>query len=432
MWAIVAFVLGKSTLRGVVTPVAKTVLDPHGPYSPPRKAQIMASSLASVRRRLPALAAGSALVVAALTYAAPANAATTFITPAQLNTSETRATGHNDFVADGVRVWTESNTTTDKAAGYFAVDADLADVGEPSMDAVRNDPTTNVRPGLQLVVDFDGNGSVDGILVGEPTYADGTPLYGDTWWLSNSSKQFVKDGAPAHGGGYGSDNNGTLAQWRVAFPDAHVSAFGWSLGSGVKGDVTIRSMTLGTTTYKFVGTGAPVVLDVSGSGAFNTAVTIPLEAYDPDGGPLKYTVGTSANGYARVQGSNAIFRPKGGFTGVATFTYTARDAQGLVGTGTVTVTIAKAPSTLTLSQQNTYQKNTAIVSGRVVSKGAAKGGTITVMEGATTVAVATLTGNSFRIKVPGPVSTGLHLYDVSFSGSAQTEEASGSVTLNVR
>ena len=126
----------------------------------------MASSLASRPRRLPALAAAGALAVAALAYAAPAaHAATTFITPAQLNTNETRATGHNDFVADGVRVWTEGNTSTDKAAGYFAVNADLADVGEPSMDAVRNDPSTTLRPGMQLVVDFDGNGSVDGILV---------------------------------------------------------------------------------------------------------------------------------------------------------------------------------------------------------------------------------------------------------------------------
>lgn len=389
-------------------------------------------SQTTLRRRLPSLAAAGALAVASLAFAAPAHAATVFITPAQLDESLTRATGHNDFVADGVRVWTEGTTSTDKAAGYFEVDADLAEVGEPAMDSVRNDPTTLLRPGMQLVTDFDGNGSIDGILVGEPTYSDGSPLYGDNWWLSNSSKQFVKDGAPSHGGGFGSDNNGTLDQWRVAFPDAHVYAFGWSLGSGVKGDDTIRSMTLGSTTYKFVNTGAPVVVNVSGSGAFNTVVTIPFEAYDPEGGPLKYTVGKPSTGYARVQGDTAVYRPRGGFTGVTTFTYTATDAQGLSTSGTVSVTIDKAPSTLKLRNSNTYQRNTAYVSGQVVSKGVARGGTITVMEGANTVAVATLTGNWFRIKIPGSVPSGQHLYDVMFSGTAQAEEAFGSVTLTVR
>jgi hypothetical protein len=300
------------------------------------------------------------------------------------------------------------------------------------MDTVRNDPTTTLRPGMQLVIDFDGNGSVDGILVGEPTYADGSPLYGDTWWLANSAKQFVKDGAPAHGGGYGSTNNGTLDQWRAAFSDAHVVAFGWSLGSGVHGDDTIRSMTLGDTTYKFIDTGAPVVLDVSATGAFNTKVTVPFEAYDPEGGPLTYKVGKPSSGFARVQGDAAVFRPKGGFTGVATFTYTATDADGLSGTGTVSVTIEKAPSSLRLSTQNTYQKNTAYVTGNVVSKGRAKGGTITVSEGGTTVATVTATGNYFRIKVPGPVTAGQHTYDVSFGGSPQADPASGSVTLTVR
>ena len=42
--------------------------------------------------------------------------------------SETRATGHNEFRTDGsgVRVWTEGNTSTDKAAGYFDVNKPLA------------------------------------------------------------------------------------------------------------------------------------------------------------------------------------------------------------------------------------------------------------------------------------------------------------------
>lgn len=394
----------------------------------------MGSSTASHGRRLPALAAAGALGAATLVALAPApaHAATVYITPAQLDTSLTRATGHNDFTADGVRVWTEGTTSTDKAAGYFEVSADLADVGEPAMDSVRNDTTTTLRPGMQLVTDFDGNGSLDGILVGEPTYASGAPLYGDNWWLSNDSKQFVKDGAPSHAGGFGSPNNGTLDQWRAAFPDAHVYAFGWSLGSGVKGDDTIRSMTLGDTTYKFTNVGAPVVVDASAETPFNTVADIPLEAYDPEGGALTFKVGKPSSGFARVQGDTAIYRPKGGFTGVATFTFTATDATGLSTTGTVTVTVDKATSSLKLNPQNTYQKNTAFVSGQVISKGRAKGGTITISEGGVELTSIVANGNYFRIRVPGSVSPGQHTYDVVFGGSAQADPASGSVTLTVR
>ena len=81
------------------------------------------SSQTSSRRRKSSAVAVGAMVLAGLAFAAsPAQAADVFITPAQLNTSETRATGHNDFVPDGVRVYTEGTTSTDKAAGYFAVE----------------------------------------------------------------------------------------------------------------------------------------------------------------------------------------------------------------------------------------------------------------------------------------------------------------------
>lgn len=391
------------------------------------------SSQTSSRRRKSSAVAVGAMVLAGLAFAAsPAQAADVFITPAQLNTSETRATGHNDFVPDGVRVYTEGTTSTDKAAGYFAVSQDLATSGEPSMDSVRNNVTTTLKPGMQLVTDFDGNGSVDGILVGEPTYADGSPLYGDNWWLSNGSKQFVKDGAPSHGGGFGSDNNGTLAQWRVAFPDADIQAFGWSLGSGVLGDDTIRSMTLGSSTYKFRNTGAPVVVDVSGSGPLNKPVTIAPSAFDPEGGPLTYKVGQSSNGRTSVSGGNLVFRPKTGFAGTTTFSYTAKDAEGLTGTGTATVTIDKAPSTLSLSQRNAFAKNAAYVNVKVVSAGRAVGGTVIVKEGGTTVATAVATAQSFTIKIGTGIPSGPHTYDVTFEGSAQALPSSESITLTVK
>ena len=53
------------------------------------------------------------------------------------------------------------------------------------------------------------------------------------------------------GAAIGSDNHGTLQQWRVAFPNAVVKAFGFSLGSGVLGDGVINSITFNDTKYTF-------------------------------------------------------------------------------------------------------------------------------------------------------------------------------------
>jgi hypothetical protein len=157
--------------------------------------------------------------------------------------SDTRATGHYAVQGTGLHVWTESNTPTDKVAEYVATSAPLASVGEPALEFTNT--SGGGVPGFQLVIDFDGNGSADGILVGEPG------VYGNDWWASNGSAQFVKDGAPSHTGGSGSANHGTLDQWRVAFPDANVLAFGFSLGSGVKGDGVINAIDFAGTRYTF-------------------------------------------------------------------------------------------------------------------------------------------------------------------------------------
>jgi len=157
-------------------------------------------------------------------------------------TTETQANGHWKFVTDGLRIYTDDNSSLAKVAWYKAVDFSLQDGGTPDLEYSANpDPAV---PGKQLVIDFDNDGTTDGILVGEP-------VYGNDWWLTNNSAQFVKDGAPSHTGGSGSANHGTLDQWLANFPDAHVKFIGFSLGSGVKGDGVIKSMTFGCVKYTF-------------------------------------------------------------------------------------------------------------------------------------------------------------------------------------
>ena len=67
----------------------------------------------------------------------------------------------------------------------------------------------------------------------------------------------MKANAPVTGGGSGSPWHGTLDQWRAAFPDANVVAFGFSLGSGVQGDGVINAINFAGDRYTFA---EPMVL----------------------------------------------------------------------------------------------------------------------------------------------------------------------------
>jgi hypothetical protein len=194
--------------------------------------------------RIGSALAGIALSTMTFATAADAAGAGTIQVPSDFvpALSDTRATGHYEVVGTGLRLWTEGSNGTDKVAEYVATSTRLADVGEPSLEWAA---TSGGAPGAQLVVDFDNDGSTDGILIGEPG------VYGNDWWLNNAAKQFVKDGAPSHTGGSGSLNHGTLDQWRAAFPDATVKAFGFSLGSGVKGDGVLNAINFAGTRYTF-------------------------------------------------------------------------------------------------------------------------------------------------------------------------------------
>lgn len=155
---------------------------------------------------------------------------------------DTGTAGHNEIVANGLHVWTDSNTSTDKAAGYYYFSANgksnlpLKDVCVPSIDQTNN--TDGRLPSIQLTVDNNGNGQWYGNLVYEPTagYGEGN------WW---SSKNFNI----ASGGGYTS--MGTLQDYLDANPNMQILAIGYSLGSGVKGDTTINKITVGDTQYTF-------------------------------------------------------------------------------------------------------------------------------------------------------------------------------------
>jgi hypothetical protein len=149
--------------------------------------------------------------------------------------SETRSQGHNELVAGGLHVWTESNTSLDKAAGYYATDFALQDAGIPSIEF--SGTSTGGLPSLQLGVDKDADGDWDGYVVYEPwAYGDGN------FWSS-------KDFGISPGLGYTSF--GTLNDYLAANPDARVISIGYSLGSGLQGDAVISKITAGCVEYTF-------------------------------------------------------------------------------------------------------------------------------------------------------------------------------------
>lgn len=170
------------------------------------------------------------------------------------DSQDTRSAGHYEILPSGLHIWTDDATSNAKVAWYHSVNYPLSSVGSPSMNY---SASSGIEPGLQLVVDFDGNGTPDGILVGES-------IYGNNWWLSNSAATFAKTGAPHNGGGYGSNWYGTLDEWLTAFPSAQVKAVGFSLGSGVLASGTLYSLSFGCHQWTFglkLATPTPPVQD---------------------------------------------------------------------------------------------------------------------------------------------------------------------------
>ena len=199
--------------------------------------------------------------------------------------SQTRAQGTNEFTEDGLRVTTfgePSSPDQRKAAGYHPIDIALSEIGSVAMDIAPG--YTGVRPSLQLGFDADGDGTQDAYLVGEPwAYGGGdwsTTVNGDwadaNFWVTGSTSY----GVPA-GGGYPS--LGTLDEYLLANPEARIVSYGYSLGSGVVGDATIRSITVACVTTPFgfeLETLAPADVErLSGPDRYATSVAISQESY---------------------------------------------------------------------------------------------------------------------------------------------------------
>jgi hypothetical protein len=203
-------------------------------------------------------------------FEAATNQACTVFTPvavdslSDLDLSSTRSDGNNLIVDGALRVWTGTATGSPdprKAAGYLDVpDFPLTQTGTVALGWTGTSPA----PGGQMVVDLDGNGSADGILVFEPAF------YGQNLWLASIAPGFATTGAPAVGGGGGSIN-GTIDQYLAVWPDAKGLAIGYSLGSGVTGDGMLTLIQAGC--FQIVFDLPAVVPPATGGGTGTTGTT---------------------------------------------------------------------------------------------------------------------------------------------------------------
>jgi hypothetical protein len=154
--------------------------------------------------------------------------------------SSTDGSSHAELTADGLLVWTDA-TGHRKAAGYvLGTDwRPLTEIGEFSIEWAG---TAN-KPGGNILIDLDGNGTPDGFLVIES-------IYGGIQWLSgNWSGLDLTTGAPHVSGGGGYPNQGTFNDWLAAYPNAKWMLPGYSLGSGVTGYGVISSLKAGCIEY---------------------------------------------------------------------------------------------------------------------------------------------------------------------------------------
>lgn len=261
-----------------------------------------------------AIATGVAVLLSAgvLTGAAEAATVTKPVRQADFITqlADTRTAGHLDFLREGLHVWTDDATSQAKVAQYFALG--------PAMPTTSKEEWfgTSPQPGVQIVFDYDqttGNGNDFNILVGEPVYGvDGQGNYTD-WWLSNGSTAEAKAVAPHTTGGSGSTWHGTLAEWASALPSEKVYAGGFSLGSGVKGDGVLRSITYDDTVYEFTDTAAspttPVAVakDVTGAVARkgNSSAKLRL-VFKADATPTGFTEGKGLKWKVKFDGKTTV------------------------------------------------------------------------------------------------------------------------------
>lgn len=186
--------------------------------------------------------------------------------------------------AGGVRVSIDDSTSLNAShTGDFPL-AEAANL------ATGYDGTPTTKPGVQLVVDFRGQGRSDDTSV----LTESGDTNADTEWvLDPAADSTIRDAAPEVDD---ATAQGTAAAWATAFPDAAVHSLGYTYapGSGAA-DATITSVTAGCFRYTFglAPLGTPVV--TLGAAKVGATLTPGVTGWSaaPDSVTYAWTVGST-------------------------------------------------------------------------------------------------------------------------------------------
>lgn len=196
--------------------------------------------------------------------------------------SDTRSAGSYDFLEEGLIIQTKDASGQAKVAEYYAprTAGALPASGSYTWHGTPGSPDSPLgQPGAQIVFDTDavaGNPGSYNVLVGEQVYSDNAPGADLTdWWYTGGNAKATTNGitCPSTTGGSGTDCHGTLAEWKTAVPDAKLTALGFSMGSGVKGDGVLREQKFGADQYIFTNEATTAPAQGSVDPAGTTSVT---------------------------------------------------------------------------------------------------------------------------------------------------------------
>lgn len=282
-----------------------------------------------------------------------------------------RSAGHSVVVDGGLRVYTDDATSQAKAAAQYPVQGTpaLADYTAASNYAYEYALASGGGPGYNLVVDI--NGPADG---GYTTLVMENGLYGGKFWANPAADRDKVQGVP---GSDGYAHLGTIQQYSDANPDAVILAFGYSLGSGVKGDATITKIRFGCNDFVFdLANRAPVAVIAEpvdeADASYRTFWFDGSRSNDPDGDiNLSYTW-NFGDGSPTATGAQVNHQfPKGSKT--YTVTLTVADPSGLTGTDETVVQVTPPTNTVGAKLANTGAdvKGLAALGGLAVAGSAA-------------------------------------------------------------
>ena len=150
-------------------------------------------------------------------------------------------------------------------------------------------------------------------------------------------------------------------------------------GKGLRGAYSIAFSPNGANAYVTNGSVnafrrevLPVCTSVTAATAFQTPVALALTCSDANGDPLtrQVSAGPTGGSLGGVDAAGAaLFTPAAGFTGAASFSFTATDASGTSDPATATVTVGAAPPAQPAAGGDRTKPTVRVTKARLTGKG---------------------------------------------------------------